>query len=255
MCANPWCSGILLQAAFGALLVNWKGHGSSIFQDGRRLVLILFLIFTALWAQIDFLNLLISPDASNICQIGLIFTTAFDQLARVVFEQFLLWSVGNGTKLTAARVVLQVILVVRVVAGGILAGFTRPQFAPVCVAYTSLFPASIVVLALDGIIIGTLLIQAMSLGLFRDMSGGQPSDRKAQSKAVVSMIFGFAFWTGMSVPMLLGFRDIILILRTVLPAAALTLLVGQYRYLVSSNYSTDVLCRPCPCLSRCFGFV
>ncbi|RDW66442.1 hypothetical protein BP6252_10077 [Coleophoma cylindrospora] len=217
--------GILLQAALGALLVYWNGHGSSVFQDGRRLVLVLFLIFAALWALIDFLNLVISPNASTICQIGLIFSTTFDQLARVVLEQFLLWSVGHGTKLTAARVVLQVILVVRVVAGGILAGFTRPQFAPVCVAHTSLFPVSIVVLALDGIIIGTLLIQAMSLGLFRDMSG-QSSDRKAQSKSVVFMIFGFAFWTGMSVPMLLGLRDIILFLRTALPAIALTLLVG-----------------------------
>ncbi|RDW71780.1 hypothetical protein BP5796_07814 [Coleophoma crateriformis] len=217
--------GILLQAALGALLVYWNGHGSSVFQDGRRLVLVLFLIFAALWALIDFLNLVISPNASTVCQIGLIFSTTFDQLGRVVLEQFLLWSVGHGTKLTAARVVLQVILVVRVVAGGILAGFTRPQFAPVCVAHTSLFPVSIVVLALDGIIIGTLLIQAMSLGLFRDMSG-QSSDRKAQSKAVVFMIFGFAFWTGMSVPMLLGLRDIILFLRTALPAIALTLLVG-----------------------------
>ncbi|KAL3420656.1 hypothetical protein PVAG01_07101 [Phlyctema vagabunda] len=218
--------GILLQAALGALFVNWRGHGSTIFQDGRRLVLVLFLIFAALWAQIDFLNLLITPSASTTCQVGLIFTTAFDQLARVVLEQFLLWSVGNGTKLTPARIILQIILGFRVVAGGLLAGFTRPQFTPFCVAYTSLLPASIIVLALDAIIIGVLLIQALSLGLFRDMRGGQRSDKQEQSKAVVVTIFGFAFWTGLSVPMILGWENTLLILRTVLPANGLVVLVG-----------------------------
>lgn len=33
-------SGILLQAASGALFIYYRGHGSTIFQDGRRLALI-----------------------------------------------------------------------------------------------------------------------------------------------------------------------------------------------------------------------
>ena len=58
----------------------------------------LFLLFAALWAQLDFLNLLLPVTSTIACQATLIFSTLFDQLARVGMEQFLLWSVGHGTK-------------------------------------------------------------------------------------------------------------------------------------------------------------
>ncbi|KAF8867001.1 hypothetical protein BDZ45DRAFT_667000 [Acephala macrosclerotiorum] len=214
--------GILLQAATGALFVYYRGHGSTIFQDGRRLVLVLFLLFAALWAQIDFVNLLLPATMATGCQATLIITTMFDQLARVGMEQFLLWSVGHGTRLTVERLILQGVLLARLVAGGLLVGFTRPQFEPVCVAQTSVTPIAIVVLALDAIIVGVLLVRAASLGMFRDM-GGKDGE---QSKALVLSIFGFAFWTAISVPMILGIPTIILLLRTVLPANGLLVLVG-----------------------------
>ncbi|KUJ20424.1 uncharacterized protein LY89DRAFT_443229 [Mollisia scopiformis] len=215
--------GILLQAATGALFIYYRGHGSSIFQDGRRLVLVLFLLFAALWAQIDFVNLLLPATMATGCQATLIITTMFDQLARVGMEQFLLWSVGHGTRLTAERLILQGVLLARLVAGGLLVGFTRPQFEPVCVAETSVLPIAIIVLALDAIIVGVLLVRAASLGMFQDMSGKSGSE---QSKALVLSIFGFGFWTAMSVPLILGIPTIILILRTVLPANGLLVLVG-----------------------------
>ncbi|KAF7949832.1 uncharacterized protein EAE97_003341 [Botrytis byssoidea] len=214
--------GILLQAATGALLIYARGHGSNIFKDGRRLVLVLFLLFSVLWVQIGFLELLMPTTGIGVCQVGLIFTTGFDQLARVAIEQFLLWSIGHGTKITVIRVILQGLLVVRLVVGGVLVGITRPQFSPTCVAETSIIPVAIIVLVMDLIIAGALLVQAGSLGMF----GDRREDRKVQSRALLLVIAGFAVWTGTSVPMILGIPSIVLIVRTVVPANGLLVLVG-----------------------------
>lgn len=130
-----------------------------------------------------------------ICQIGLIFTTTFDQLARVALGQFLLWSIGHGAKITPIRAILQGLLAIRLIAGGILVGVTRPQFAPTCVATTSILPVAAVVLVMDLIIIGALLVQASSLGMF----GDRREDRKAQSRALLFVIAGFTVWTGVCV--------------------------------------------------------
>ncbi|KAF5878459.1 uncharacterized protein Bfra_000625 [Botrytis fragariae] len=214
--------GILLQAATGALLIYARGHGSNIFKDGRRLVLVLFLLFSVLWAQIGFLELLMPTTGAGVCQIGLIFTTGFDQLARVAIEQFLLWSIGHGTKITVIRAILQGLLAARLIVGGVLVGITRPQFSPTCVAETSIIPVAIVVLVMDLIIVGALLVQAGSLGMF----GDRREDRKVQSRALLLVIAGFAVWTATSVPMILGIPSIILIVRTVVPANGLLVLVG-----------------------------
>ena len=167
----------------------------------------LFLFFAALWAQIDFLNLMIPSTTPTLCQASLVFSTMFDQLARVGMEQFLLWSVGQGTKVTAERLILQMILGVRLVAGGLLVGFTRPDFAPVCVARTSLMPMSILVITLDFIIIGVLFIRALALGMFRDMREERSSTLQEQSKALILNIVGFTVWTGVS-PRRLDAHDI-----------------------------------------------
>jgi hypothetical protein len=159
---------------------------------------VLFLFFAALWAQIDFLNLIIPSTAPTACQATLVFSTMSDQLARVGMEQFLLWSVGHGTKATAERLILQAILGVRLVAGGLLVGFTRPDFAPVCVARTSLMPISILVITLDFVIIGVLFIRALALGMFRDLPDKRSSTLQEQSKALTLTIVGFTVWTGVS---------------------------------------------------------
>ncbi|KAI9650103.1 hypothetical protein NHQ30_000116 [Ciborinia camelliae] len=214
--------GILLEAATGALLIYSRGHGSNIFKDGQRLALVLFLFFSVLWAQINFLELLIPATGTGICQVGLVFTTGFDQLARVAFEQFLLWSIGHGTKIAAIRAIMQGLLAIRLIMGVVLVGFTRPQFAPTCVANTSILPVAIVVLVMDFIIVGALLVQASSLGMF----GDRREDRKAQSRALLFVVAGFMVWTITSVPMILGIPSIILIARTMVPADGLLVLVG-----------------------------
>ncbi|RDL42049.1 uncharacterized protein BP5553_02028 [Venustampulla echinocandica] len=219
--------GILVQAASAALFLYFKGHGTKIFQDGRRLVLMLFLLFAALWAQVGFVNLMVGPTSPTACQTLLVFTTIFDQGARVVMEQFLLWTLSQGTKVTAQQLVLQGILGIRLVAGGILVGFTRPDFAPVCVARTSAMPVNITVLALDLIIIGVLIIRAFSSGMFHTMRNESQSIQGEQSKAFILSIAGVVVWTATSVPMTLGLSTVILIVRTVVPTNGLIILVGM----------------------------
>ncbi|CZS90252.1 hypothetical protein WAI453_004259 [Rhynchosporium graminicola] len=218
--------GILLQAAAGALFIYYRGHGSTIFQDGRRLVLILFLLFAALWAQVSFLNLLLPDTMATACQATLIISTMFDQLARVGVEQFLLWSVGHGTKVTAERMIQQGILLVRMVGGAVLVGFTRPQFAPVCVARTSITPLAVGVLALDAIIIGVLLVRAASLGMFKEMRDKEAGTRQEQSKALIISIIVLGLWTASSVPMILGNPSFNLMVRTSVPANGLLVMVA-----------------------------
>lgn len=144
------------------------------------------------------MNLLISNKSSKACQATLAFSTMSDQLARVGLEQFLLWSVGNGTKITAERLIMQAILGLRIIAGALLVGFTRPEFAPVCVARTSLLPISIVVIALDFIIIGVLVIRALSYGMFRDLRESRSSTHREQSRALILIVGGLLVWTGVS---------------------------------------------------------
>ena len=189
-------SGIVLTAASGALFIYYHGHGSTILQDGRRLVLALFLFFAALWAQIDFVNLLIAPGSLTTCQVTLVFSTVSDQLARVALEQFLLWSVGVSAKATFELMILQGVLAIRLVAGGMLVGFTRPEFAPACLARTSLMPVSIVVLALDLVIIGGLILRSLrkSHPTHSRMAGAH-GDHK---KALMFTVMGFVLWTGVS---------------------------------------------------------
>jgi hypothetical protein len=202
-------SGILLQAAAGGLLLFFKGHGSTIFQDGRRLALVSFLFFSALWAQIDFINLMI-PSSPVACQVTLVGSTLSDQLARVGIEQFLLWSVGHGTKVTAEGLLLQGTLGIRLVVGVVFVGFTRPEFAPVCVAHTSLLPIGIVVLALDIIITGVLIIRALSSGMLRDSKSTESHSQ--QSKALLLTMVGFTLWTGVRVNTTFDFRAVDLVL-------------------------------------------
>ncbi|KAG0649849.1 hypothetical protein D0Z07_3635 [Hyphodiscus hymeniophilus] len=223
--------GILLQAATGALIIYFRGHGSTIFKDGRRLVLVLFLLFAALWAQVDFLNLLILKP--TLCQVTLVFSSAFDQLARFSLEQFLVWMLAQRTKMNAGQMILQAILGFRLIAGGTLVGFTRPDFAPVCIARTSVEPVAIVVIAFDFLIIGVLIIRSKSVGMFRDMRDPHSSTRD-QSRGLMLTIIGFTVWTSTSVAMILGVPTIILIVRTVVPANGLLILVGILTFFAGS---------------------
>ncbi|KAL1842232.1 hypothetical protein VTJ49DRAFT_5710 [Mycothermus thermophilus] len=208
-------SGIVLNAASAAIVLYFKGYGlATLFRDSQRLVLVLFLVSAALWAQIDFVSLLLDVSTSSMpCQIGIIFSTVFDQLARFSIEQFLLWAFHNhnGAKLSVMQMAAQALVLARFAAGAVFAGFTRPQTDDFCVATTSALPVGIAVAGLDGVIVLLLLIQAKS-------SGAPAGDR---AWALMAVLLGLGFWTGTSVPLFLGMTSLAFATRTALPAAGL----------------------------------
>ncbi|KAH8808504.1 hypothetical protein F5884DRAFT_792462 [Xylogone sp. PMI_703] len=217
--------GILLTAGSGSLLVNYGRYGGIVFKDGPRLVLVLFLVAAMLWSVFEFVNLLL-PTVRSTCQVFLVFSTLSDQFARVAVEQVLLWAVGKATKEFSmiswiSHLFLQVIVAVRFIAGIVLVAFTRPQFAPTCVARTSVLPVSIVTISLDGIILSGLLVRAV----YQSTQQGAIA-KEEKNFGVLFSVVAFIAWTGTSIPMVLGIHSITLIFRTTLPAIGLLLLLG-----------------------------
>ncbi|KAL2266139.1 hypothetical protein VTJ83DRAFT_5491 [Remersonia thermophila] len=227
--------GIVLNAASAALVLYFKGYGlATLFRDSQRLVLVFFLVSAALWAQIDFVSLLFDVTASSMpCQITIIFSTVFDQLARFSIEQFLLWAFHNpnGAKLSVAHMAAQALVLARFAAGAVFAGFTRPQTDDFCVATTSALPVGIAVAGLDGAVVLLLLVQARSAG----------APRGDRARALMAVLLGLAFWTGTSVPLFLGMASLPFATRTALPAAGLLAAIAPSprRFNISRDISTS----------------
>ncbi|KAI8303605.1 hypothetical protein K4K61_006892 [Colletotrichum sp. SAR11_59] len=179
--------GIVLNAASAAVFLFAKGHGSKIFRDGLRLVLITFLASAALWAQIDFAALTIDPTAISGCQVVVIFTTIFDQLARFAIEQYLLWAINSNAKVPTGAIIPQAVIGTRFVLGAVFVGFQKPQIATVCVSKTDVLPIGVVIMVTDFLIIGMLAFRASSLGLIAEARSGQAG---AQGKKAVLWIMG-----------------------------------------------------------------
>ncbi|KAL2162139.1 hypothetical protein VTH06DRAFT_7924 [Thermothelomyces fergusii] len=221
--------GIVLNAASAALVLFVKGYGlSAIFRDSQRLVLVLFLLSAALWAQIDFVAILLDITTSSVpCQVGIVFATGFDQLARFSVEQFLLWAINvdNGAKLSVMQLIPQVLVLARFLAGAVFIGFTRPQTDDFCVATTSVLPVGILVSALDGAIILLLIIRAYSSGGAAKENRGGRGVKADRARALMVVLLGLVCWTGTSVPMLLGLTTVAFAARTALPAGGLLVLI------------------------------
>ena len=229
------------------MILYFKGHGSTIRKDSRRLVLVSFLTLSALWAQVDFVSFAIPSESSTACQFTVIVSTLSDQAARIAIGGFLLWSVGHLTKSRAESYALAALVATRVVVGAIFVGFARPQFAPLCLAQSSMLPASVTVMIVDFIILGVLTVRVFTLGLLAALRDSSSSMRQDQSRGLVYCIGGFFLWTLVSKrntkgetyylkkdaltyekassTMLVGTPSIVLLLRTALPAAGLMVLV------------------------------
>lgn len=219
--------GLLTNAATAALFLYYRSHGSSIFRDGLRLVLIIFLLSSALWAQIDFITVLLDVSSSAMpCQIATIFATVFDQLARFSIEQYLLWAMNDGAaKLSAGTLIPQLLILARFVAGAIFAGFTRAQTDTFCVATSSVLPVALVVIIMDVVILVLLIVRAFQTGV---VGGMKKAGSDAQwNKSILFVMLGFAIWMGMSVMMLLGMRSVDVAARTAVPAVGLTILISM----------------------------
>jgi hypothetical protein len=185
--------GIVVNAASAALFLHVNSHGSTLFRDGQRLVLTTFLLGAALWAQTDFISIAIDPTATSSCQVGIIFSTFFDQLARFSIEQYLLWAINKGAKSGVQQIILQALVVTRFVVGCVFVGFSRPQFDPVCVSTSSVMPVAIVVVVLDVVLIVTLAVMAIMTGLISDVREGRLE--AGRSKSILLVIVAFAVWT------------------------------------------------------------
>lgn len=168
-----------------------RGYGSSVFRDGKRLVLVLFLFSAALWAQVDFITTLINPTAAQSCQIGIIFTTAFDQLARYSIEQHLLWVINDGST-SVVQYIFQAVMMGRFILGAVFIGLTKSEFNSACVATSSVSVLGIVVVVVDLLILAGLTARAVMSGLF-----GKAQERGPESvrgKAVIVVMVGLAIW-------------------------------------------------------------
>ncbi|KAG9249954.1 uncharacterized protein F5Z01DRAFT_600821, partial [Emericellopsis atlantica] len=215
-------SGIVTNGAAAAAAVFLRPSASSLFHDSQRLALTIFLISAALWALIAFIGLAVN--SSSGCQVAIVFTTAFDQIARIAFAQFLLWAMTGGSKRSWATFVPQTLLVLRFVLGGVYVGFQRAQFAPVCFSSTRVLPLGASILGVDAIILSILLIT------FRTGSSngtGRLQVNADRAKVLLLGVAGAAFWTVLSAPMLLGIRSLDLFLRTVLPCIGLVVLISM----------------------------
>ncbi|KAH7359159.1 hypothetical protein B0T11DRAFT_209692, partial [Plectosphaerella cucumerina] len=227
--------GLTFQAGAGAFFLYVQGQGKKLFRDGLRLALTTFIASAALWSQIAFSATLVDPTSSLGCQVAVIFSSFFDQLARFTLEQYLLWAINSGLKKAPDTFVPQGILMIRLVVGGIFVGFQRPQVFPVCQTSSGMFAIGIAVAATDLIMILIFLARAVMIGLLQDVREKRPGMQR--SKAILFLIAGLALWTGASVPMFLGIQSIDTIWRTALPAGTLSLTLAVNMATVSSGYA------------------
>ncbi|KAI0175314.1 hypothetical protein BJ166DRAFT_171447 [Pestalotiopsis sp. NC0098] len=220
--------GILVNTASAGLFLYIKGHGSTIFRDGLRLALILFLASSALWAQVEFLATLIDSTASSTCQAAVIISSLFDQVARVSIEQFLVWAIAKDGRKSAAGLATQVLLLARFIVGMVFVGVTKPQFNSTCVPLSSIEPVAITVIALDAVILTAIAALALSA---------------RSGKTVLLILAALAIWMGTSVTLLLGMSNIDMFFRTTLPAIGL-LIVTSLVTILSSVLPTTKPRRP-----------
>lgn len=132
------------------------------------------------------------------CQTAVAFASVFDQLARILLEEFLFWSMNGEIKASVGVLLPQGIFLLRFILAGIFVGVRRPQFKPVCVGTTQAVAVAIVLLVADAAIVVMLLIRAYSAGLFRDMR-----DKTAawpRSRSLLFITLALAVWTAVSRP-------------------------------------------------------
>jgi hypothetical protein len=216
--------GISVHAASATVAIYTKSYGSSIIRDGRALSLTIFLVSAALWALVDFIATTIAPTATSACQIGVVISTIFDQLARVSIEQGLVWASQSKEESKSWYWLPQILVFCRFILGAVFVGLTRPEFKPTCVAVSRQLPAAIAVLILDATILSVLAVRTSAQGK-KDGLGEQETARR---KALFLTLAGVAIWVATSIPMLLGVSSLDLLLRTALPAVGLNLLIGLY---------------------------
>lgn len=119
----------------------------------------------------------------------------FDQLARFSVEQFLLWAVNGGIKVSNLSLVLQGGLFLRFILGAVFVGVQRPQFDPVCVATNLILPIGIVVMVVD---IAMVMILGTKAFLAKKSDAIRPELSRTNTLILVTV--GLGMWTAVSAP-------------------------------------------------------
>lgn len=219
---------------------NRRLRGNASFSNGLRLVLLIFLISSTLWSILSFAATLISGDGNPSCQVLIAFAAGFDQLARLAFEQFLIWRI-KPERMSSGIFVLQALIFVRFIMGGVLIGVQRPQIYPVCIAKNILLPLGIATLVTDALIIG-IVFTFLWVTKSSSSSTSLQNIGFAPTKIVAFLTAGFAAWLAVrirftssahvlthhktSIPMILGADMFPIATRTVVPSIGLLVLLG-----------------------------
>ncbi|XP_044716196.1 uncharacterized protein HRG_10370 [Hirsutella rhossiliensis] len=214
--ATTFAFGTVAIAAVAAASLHLRGGASSLFRDALRLVLVGYLTTSFLWALIGFIATFVQMSAVPGCQAAVAFAAIFDQLARILLEEFLFWAMKCEIQASVRVLLPQGIFLLRFILGGIFVGFQRPQYKPVCVGTTIVTPIAVVLLVTEAAIVVMLLIRASSVGIFRDMQEKTPAWPRSRSLLFITLALGL--WIALSIPMILGMESFDLVVRTVLPA-------------------------------------
>lgn len=187
------CSGLVVLAASAAIFFFVKANRSPLLRDELRLALVFFLATSTLWGIVEFAATLVPHNATSACQVAISFATVFDQLARFSVEQFLLWGVNGGMKVSKLSLVLQGGLFLRFIIGAIFVGVQRPQFDPVCVATNLILPIGIVVMVVD---IAMVMILGTKAFLAKTSDAIRPELSRTNTLVLVTV--GLGIWTAVS---------------------------------------------------------
>ena len=180
------------------LVLSIRGHRKTLLQDRRRLVLIAFLSFAALWAQFAFISFFLHSHIG--CHVTVILSAISDQAARATISGLLLWISAASTQSLIACFALRSLIGFRIALGGVFAGFTGPQLKPLCVPRSRNFPLAIATISFDAAIVCILaccLCQRSLLGSLR-RAGNQDGQSEGFPLALVT--FGFFVWSSVSTP-------------------------------------------------------
>ncbi|KAF5018342.1 hypothetical protein F66182_9682 [Fusarium sp. NRRL 66182] len=217
--------GLVVHAGTAAVFLLINNRASKIVRDAPRLALIVFLVSSALWAQIEFSAFLLEIDSKSGCQIMITFASMFDQFARVSMQQSLLWILSTHSLASLAEIaVAQGFLLLRLILGGVFVGVQRPQLDTVCLTQTSILPIGITVSVVDTAFVAFLLIRVISRGVYSDAQEGVINS--SQSRAIALVVLGLIIWTGASAPLMLSIRPMAIVVRTTAPSIGLLILIG-----------------------------
>lgn len=187
------CSGLVVLAAAAAIFFFVKANRLPLFRDELRLALVFFLATSALWGLLEFAATLVSENVTSACQVVVSFATIFDQLARFSVEQFLLWGVNGGMKVSKLSLVLQGALFLRFILGAVFVGVQRPQFDPVCVASNLILPIGVIVMVVD-----MAMVMALSTKAVLAKNGNVLRPELSRSNTLILVTAGLGVWTGVS---------------------------------------------------------